>query len=56
MGESEIKVPKTLKDMSPVRLIVSSFFAIIILGKYWFYILFISNYMFRIFSKFYMVL
>ena len=32
MGESEKKVPKTLKDMSPVRLIVSSFFAIIILG------------------------
>lgn len=32
MNNSETKVPKTLKDMSPVRLIVSSFFAIIVLG------------------------
>lgn len=32
MSDSEKKVSKTLKDMSPIRLIVSSFFAIIILG------------------------
>lgn len=34
MSEAEKKVPKTLKDMSPVRLIVSSFFAIIVLGTF----------------------
>lgn len=32
MIELEKKVPKSLRDISPVRLIVSSFFAIIILG------------------------
>lgn len=32
MSELEKKVPKSLRDISPVRLIVSSFFAIIILG------------------------
>lgn len=32
MNQSEKNMPKTLKDMSPVRLIVSSFFAIIVLG------------------------
>ena len=32
MSEKEKKVPKTLKDMSPTRLIVSSFFVIIVLG------------------------
>lgn len=32
MSELEKKVPKSLRDISPVRLIVSSFFAIIVLG------------------------
>ncbi len=32
MSELEKKMPKSLRDISPVRLIVSSFFAIIILG------------------------